>query len=165
MIFGDDQSMATVVHRNTHSRRHLDLPPLRVHGVPCPLPSLLSNDRNPHIRPKHLRHRHAAIRVLILLENGNQDARAGDRGVVQRVAESGLALSSGSFVAIAQVEPPRLKVAERASAVRLAVTVPAGHPGFDVVHAPLALSHVAGAIHGHAVRKLQRLQDRPRRSR
>src|SRR5712692_9200359 len=38
-----------------------------------------------HVWPKHLWHGHRAVRLLVVLQHGNEDARKGETGAVERV--------------------------------------------------------------------------------
>ena len=44
--------------------------------------------------------------------------------------------------------------------MRFTIAIARRHPGFDVIHAPFSLAHVAGADLHDAIGELERLQDR-----
>ncbi len=90
----------------------------------------------------------------MIFEQRHQDARAGQRGVVERVGEAHLAVAA----AVAKVRAPRLPVVQRRAAVGLAILAQARHPALDIVHAIFAEAHVAGRGLDHLIRNLERLQ-------
>src|SRR6185295_5803039 len=65
---------------------------------------LLTSDQ----RTQRLRNRDRPVCVLVVLQEGNEDPRARDDGVVQGVAQADASLP----VAILQVEPSRLELVE-----------------------------------------------------
>ncbi len=95
-----------------------------------------------------------AVRVLVVFEDGDEDARAGDDGVVEGVAEERFAV--GGFVA--EVAAAGLEIVEAAGGVGFAVAVAGGHPGFHVDHAGVFDAQVAGAALQQAVGEVQALE-------
>src|SRR5947199_308420 len=77
------------------------------------------------------------VRGRVVLGQGHEASRAGERGIVERVDEADLALS----IAPAEIGPPRLPVVQGRAAVRLAILAERGHPALEVVHPELAEAH------------------------
>src|SRR5690242_19841834 len=71
----------------------------------------------PHQLLKRLRQLNPPVRGLMVLQQRHQDARTGQRGVVERVREAHLAVTAS----IAKVRTPGLPVVKRRAAVRLAI--------------------------------------------
>src|SRR3546814_9214542 len=95
---------------------------------------------------------HPSVRLLVVLEQRHEDARARQGGVVERVYEAHLALA----VAPAKVRAARLPVVQGRAAVRLAIFAKRRHPAFDVVHAELAETHVRSEEHTSELQSLMR---------
>src|SRR5947209_4408488 len=70
-----------------------------------------------HVLAQRLGDAHAAVGVLVILQDRDQNPRAGDNRVVERVAEADFAV----FAAVAQIESSRLEIVEAAGGVRFAV--------------------------------------------
>src|SRR5439155_21772987 len=98
--------------------------------------------------------RNSAIAILIKLENGDENPRAGDDSVVERVAE----LHFPVVIAVTHVQSPRLEIVEARGGMRFAVVSATGHPGFDVVLRDLPLTEIAGADEHDAIGKVQLLK-------
>src|SRR5579883_3012391 len=130
--------------------RFIEISPYSLH--PCLLvwPDILLPA---HVGAQCLRDAHRAVRLLVRLDERDQDARRGDGGVVERVDKLHLAVS----VAIADVGAPRLPLVEVRTRMRLAVAALARYPAFEIVHADFAVAHVARADIDDAIRQFQRL--------
>src|ERR1700680_3019740 len=89
-------------------------PPHPPHASPCPY--RLSFDRlswsyvflPSHVGPQRLWNAHTAVGLLVNLEEGQQDARRCNRGVVQRMYEPNLAV----LVTVADIDAAGLPVVE-----------------------------------------------------
>src|SRR5271165_3059426 len=92
-------------------------------------------------------------RLQVLYQRG-ENARRGDRGVVQGVGEPHRPVR----VLVADAGPPGLPVVQRRAAVRLAVRAQRWQPGVDVVHPVLAGAHVTGGALHHLVGQAEPLQ-------
>src|SRR5579863_1609329 len=106
-----------------------------------------------HVRAQGCRDAHAAVELLVNLEQGQQDTRRGNGGVVQCMHKLHLAV----LIAIADVDAAGLPLVEVRTRVGFAVAALAGYPAFQVVHAHFAVTHVTRADVDHAVRQFQRL--------
>src|SRR5882672_6131207 len=73
-------------------------------GLRCSFNSLLPTD----IGPQPMWNRERAIRILVVLQNRDEDTRARDDRVVQRVAQAHVSL----LVTIFHVQPSRLELVE-----------------------------------------------------
>ena len=95
------------------------------------------------------------------LENGNQHARAGDDGVVERVGEAQLS----RLIFVAQIKTTTLEVTETTRRVRFAKRscwraiaaefAAARHPTLDVNHVFVLHAEVAGATLQQAIGKTE----------
>src|SRR5690242_4039548 len=74
-----------------------------------------------HVRPQGLGDGDRAVGVLVVLEERDEEAGAGEDGVVEGVAEDGVALAAGAAGAVAHVEAAALEVVQPACGVGLAV--------------------------------------------
>src|SRR6185437_4431786 len=97
---------------------------------------------------------HGAVFVLVELQDGNENTRGSDDGVVEGVGKEGFAFSG--FVA--EVTAAGLKIVEAAGAVGFAVGISGGHPGFNVDHGGVFGAQVAGAALQQAIRQVEFLQ-------
>ena len=91
----------------------------------------------------------------MIFQKSNENARRSYRCVIEGVDKELLA----GAIAIFQAESARLKVMKTGARMGLAISIAAGHPGFDVVFAHLAQSHFTGADCHYSVGQLQCLQD------
>ena len=125
---------------------------------PGPLREIL----RPHQLLQRLGQAHAAVLGLVIFQQRNEDPRARQRRIVERVREAHLAVAA----AVADVRAPRLPVVQRRAAVGLAIFAQARHPALDVVHAIFAEAHVAGRGLDHLIGDFERLQagSRPARA-
>ena len=113
----------------------------------------------PQIRPQHRRHEHAAIGLLVGLQQRDQAAGHRQAGAVEGVEELGLTrLAVGPGRAVAQVGPTGLEVGEDRAARYLQPAVGAGAPDFQVEGAGAAETGVAGAELEYPVVQAQGLE-------
>src|SRR3989344_3210415 len=106
------------------------------HHLGCTADHFLAHERHENVgyldRP---------IGLLIVFDDGGQKAWSGGDGIVDGVNIFQLA----GFAAVTDIETPGLEIVEIRVGVGLAVFALTGEPGLDVVFAPLARAHVAGA--------------------
>src|SRR5207248_5358681 len=84
--------------------------PARIHGS-------VSEELAAHQPLEHSRELHPPIRGLMILEQGHEDSRRGQRGVVERVRETHLAVAA----AVAEVRAARLPIMQGRAAVSLPI--------------------------------------------
>src|SRR5207253_6919050 len=82
-----------------------------------------------------------AVRLLAVLEDGDDRARVGDGGPVERVDELE---PPAAARAEPDVEPAGLKVRAVAARLGLPIPAPAGHPRLDIVLAGRGIAEVSG---------------------
>mmetsp|Transcript_1075 Transcript_1075/g.1642 ORF Transcript_1075/g.1642 Transcript_1075/m.1642 type:complete len:501 (-) Transcript_1075:722-2224(-) len=109
----------------------------------------------PHVGAQHLRHRDAAIGVLVVLQHGHQRAAHGQAGAVQRVHQ--FVLAQG--VLEARLHAAGLEGAHVRAGADLAVGVLRRQPDLQVIGLDRAKAHVARAQQHRAVRQAELLQD------
>src|SRR5580658_10717660 len=101
---------------------------------------LARKGRSPvHVRAERFRKTDRAIRLLMILEQRNEDARARDGRVVEREGVDEIA-GGGAH---ANVRAARLKLTERRARVGFAVGGAPRHPRFDLVLSRLPETYLA----------------------
>src|SRR4051812_13178478 len=106
------------------------------------------------IRPQRRGNHHRAVRLLVVLEDGDQRAPDGEAGAVERVRESGLA----ALGAVADVGATRLEVLAVAARGDLAIRLLARQPDLEVVGLRRREADVAGGEADDAIGQLEDLQ-------
>src|SRR5215217_1849847 len=108
-----------------------------------------------HVRRERVRHRDAAVLVLIVLHHGDEGATDGDAGAVQRVDET---RAFPLLRAIAGVHAPRLEIGADRARRDLAIGPLPRQPDLDVVGLGRGEAHVAGAQRHDAIGQIEALE-------
>ncbi len=108
-----------------------------------------------HVGPQHLRHRDGAVRVLVVLQHGDERAAHRHARAVQRVDEAGRLRAGGP---VAGLHAARLEVAAGRAGRDLAERPLPRQPDFEVVGLARREAHVARAEQHAAVVQAQPLQ-------
>src|SRR5215470_5943795 len=101
---------------------------------PLSRPRLLQQLSAAEVRPQNFRDTDVMIGGLEVLDQGRDEPRCCNGGVVQGVSE----LNTAILVLVLQARAPCLPVVQRRAAVRLAELLQRREPGVDIVHAELA---------------------------
>src|SRR6185436_17780244 len=112
----------------------------------------------PHVRAQGRREQHRAVRLLAVLEHGDERAADGEARAVERVQQRRLAASIWTMRAVAQVGAARLEVLAVAARGDLAIRVLPRQPHLDVVGLRRGEAEVAGRERHHAVGQPEHLQ-------
>src|SRR5687768_12052984 len=103
--------------------------PSRLVSVPSAIGSY--QFKTAHVRLQNRRNAHAAVGLLIILQNGDQRAPHGKTGTIERVNIAwGLGIARGP---VARLHAPGLEVAADGARGNLAEGVLAGQPHLDVI--------------------------------
>src|SRR5687767_1628387 len=115
----------------------------------------LAENVGAQVRAQRLGDAHAAVGLLVMLEETDDRAREGDAGTVQRVHEARLFPRAR---AIADVGPPRLEVEEVRAGRHLEPLPDSRSPQLEVVGLRARETGIAAREQEHAIGKLQQLQ-------
>src|SRR5258708_4512628 len=108
-----------------------------------------------HVRLQRLRNAHAAVGLLIVLQNRHPCTTTRKSAAIKRMKEFSLALALGR---VANIRPPRLKSFEVRAGRNLAEKILPWQPDFNVISLGRRESHIGGTQHDHAVVQAQILQ-------
>ena len=113
-----------------------------------------------HIGLQHVGDADGAVRLLIILQDGDQRAADGDARAVQRMDEAGVL---GALRAVARIHAAGLEVAAHRAGGNLAIGPLPRQPDLDVVGLLRGEAHVAGGEHDDAVGNSRVASAPPRR--
>src|SRR6202795_2460376 len=108
-----------------------------------------------HVRLQRLRNAHAAVGLLIVLQNGNPRTSYRQRAAIQRVKKFSLVLSLRT---VADIRPPCPKSFEVRARRNLAKKILSREPDFNVISLGRRESHIGGTQRDHAVVQAEFLQ-------